>query len=392
MAAKVPPPKELNLDSNENISEAWKRWKKEFQFFLVATETDKKDDKVKTSTLLTCIGQRSREVYYNFTFDDPADAMKYKTMIEKFDSHFCTKSNITFLRFKFFNVKQQENQPVDDFVNELRTKAQECEFLELTESLIRDRIVCGINNLKLQERLLREPDLTLDRAILLCKADEDTIKQTTEIQKHTGTAESKVDAIKTKYKGKKQFTKSKPAYQKQSVQQSSSKTVRGCRYCGKTHGKGQCPAYGKICSSCNKRNHFASVCLSSKQIKSVCVENSSDSTDYEDNQFFIGSVEVDTKQLSELNSSENNIRPEKDQLTELDSSENNFVEDNDSLKYFNDQTGVKQNSPDDDQIDIENSYFVNGVDSEIYHSNDWILPLQTSGTEISFKLDTGGPV
>ena len=214
---------------------------------------------------------------------------------------------------------------------------------------------------QLQERLLREPDLTLDRAILLCKADEDTIKQTTEIQKHTGTAESKVDAIKTKYKGKKQFTKSKPAYQKQSVQQSSSKTVRGCRYCGKTHGKGQCPAYGKICSSYNKRNHFASVCLSSKQIKSVCVENSSDSTDYEDNQFFIGSVEVDTKQLTELNSSENNIRPEKDQLTELDSSENNFVEDNDSLKYFNNQTGVKQNSPDDDQIDIENSYFVNGV-------------------------------
>ena len=77
MAAKVPPPKELNLDSNENISAAWKRWKKEFQF-LVATEKDKKDDKVKTSTLLTCIGQRSREVYYNFTFDDPADAISIK--------------------------------------------------------------------------------------------------------------------------------------------------------------------------------------------------------------------------------------------------------------------------------------------------------------------------
>ena len=100
--------------------------------------------------------------------------MKYNTVIEKFDSHFCTKSNITFLRFKFFNVKQQENQPVDDFVNELRTKARECGFVELTESLIRDRIVCGINNLKLQERLPQEPDLTLDRAILLCKADEDT--------------------------------------------------------------------------------------------------------------------------------------------------------------------------------------------------------------------------
>jgi hypothetical protein len=33
-------------------------------------------------------------------------------------------------------------------------------------------------------------------------------------------------------------------------------------------------------------------------------------------------------------------------------------------------------------------YFVNVVSSEIDHSNDWILPLQTSGTEINFKLDT----
>ena len=65
-------------------------------FFPVATKTDKKDDKTKTSTLLTCIGQRSREAYYNFTFDDHADAMKYKNIIEKFDSHFCTKSDITF--------------------------------------------------------------------------------------------------------------------------------------------------------------------------------------------------------------------------------------------------------------------------------------------------------
>ena len=110
MAAKVPRPKELSLDSNENISEAWKQWKREFQFFLIGRKTDKKDDKVKRSTLLTFVGQRSREVYYNLTFDDRADAMKYKSMIEKFDSHFCTKFNITFLRFKFFNVNETEKK------------------------------------------------------------------------------------------------------------------------------------------------------------------------------------------------------------------------------------------------------------------------------------------
>jgi hypothetical protein len=77
MAAKVSPPNEFNLDNNANIPEAWRRWKREFEFFLVDTETDKKADNIKTSTLLTRIGQRSREVYYNFIFHSSEDSMKY---------------------------------------------------------------------------------------------------------------------------------------------------------------------------------------------------------------------------------------------------------------------------------------------------------------------------
>ena len=37
-----------------------------------------------------------------------------------------------------------------------------------------------------------------------------------------------------------------------------------CRYCEDRHERGNCPAYGKTCSKCNKINHFAAVCLSSQ--------------------------------------------------------------------------------------------------------------------------------
>lgn len=33
-----------------------------------------------------------------------------------------------------------------------------------------------------------------------------------------------------------------------------------CGFCGLKHQFGKCPAYGKICNSCNKKNHFMSVC------------------------------------------------------------------------------------------------------------------------------------
>ena len=33
-----------------------------------------------------------------------------------------------------------------------------------------------------------------------------------------------------------------------------------CQNCGFSHIRNRCPAYGKLCSFCNKMNHFNSVC------------------------------------------------------------------------------------------------------------------------------------
>ena len=178
--------------------------------------------------------------------------MKLDAVLEKFDAHFCPKSNITFLIFKFFNVRQQENQPVDDFVNELKTKAQECEFKELTEGLIQDRIVCGVNNLKLQERLLRESDLTLDKAM----------KQAKEIQKRSIEADNNVESVRFKRDSNRNNKFSKAMHSKHGYKksvQSGKLNSKACAYCGRLHEKGRCPAYGKVCSSCGKHN--ASVCF-----------------------------------------------------------------------------------------------------------------------------------
>lgn len=39
-----------------------------------------------------------------------------------------------------------------------------------------------------------------------------------------------------------------------------SKHKETCTYCGTTHKPRDCPAYGKSCHTCNRRNHFSSVC------------------------------------------------------------------------------------------------------------------------------------
>ena len=36
--------------------------------------------------------------------------------------------------------------------------------------------------------------------------------------------------------------------------------ISDCGYCGCSHDKGDCPAYGKTCNRCGRKNHFAKKC------------------------------------------------------------------------------------------------------------------------------------
>ena len=78
------------------------------------------------------------------------------------------KLNLTLERFNFFNTSQREGEPFETFLIELRNKAATCEFGEQRDSLIRDRIMCDVQDRTLQKRLLRESDLSLNTAIQFC--------------------------------------------------------------------------------------------------------------------------------------------------------------------------------------------------------------------------------
>ena len=63
-----------------------------------------------------------------------------------------------------FNTRAQgATEGIDAYVKELRKLARNCEFEELHDSIIRDRIVCGIRSNEVRKRLLREKDLNLER-------------------------------------------------------------------------------------------------------------------------------------------------------------------------------------------------------------------------------------
>ena len=73
------------------------------------------------------------------------------------------------MRDTYFSPRNQERgEPVESVVTDLMQKAKTREFQTLRDSLIKDRIVLGIISQRVRERLLREDDSTLQRAMQIC--------------------------------------------------------------------------------------------------------------------------------------------------------------------------------------------------------------------------------
>ena len=85
-------------------------------------------------------------------------------MLAKFDAHFAVTKNVIFERAHFNKRKQEKGESIELFITDVNQLAESCEFGTMNNELIRDRIVVGIQDNTLSERLQMEPNLTLDKA------------------------------------------------------------------------------------------------------------------------------------------------------------------------------------------------------------------------------------
>ena len=142
----------------------------------------------------------------------------------------------------------QEDHTIDVFVADLRRRAAHCNFGALKDSLIRDQIVVGISDPRLRERLLRERDLSLEKAIKLCRITEQSNEQSKVFDSPTAQASS-IDTVQ------------KTQVPVETEKTDDVKRIAKCKFCGSSHNRGSCPAYGATCHKCNGRNHYARCCL-----------------------------------------------------------------------------------------------------------------------------------
>lgn len=258
------------------MSDNWKKFKQRFELYMVASGLKDKDPEIQCSTLLHIIGEDALDIYNTFEIA-AQDRNKLDVLMKKFTAHFIPQKNVTYERHVFNTTSQKPGETIDQFVTELRNKAETCEFGVLCDSLIKDRIVVGVADEQLRARLLRDPELTLPKTLVMCHASEASKQQMGGLASATSTHQ--ISAVRNSVR-------------------KATRMIEDCTYCGGSHPAGNCPAYGEKCKNCGGLNHYGRVCRSKKtrkgksqnQRKLHHVQNELDSDSETDMELFVDAV------------------------------------------------------------------------------------------------------
>ncbi|UYV75493.1 hypothetical protein LAZ67_13000401 [Cordylochernes scorpioides] len=208
----------------------WPKWRKRFERYLVVSGMKKKEEAYKIDLLMYLIGDRADDIFRTFRFEKEEEATKFDSVLKAFDSHFCEGKNIIY-------------------------------------ELIRDRIVVGVRDKALSERMQLDSELTLEKAVKMVRQQEVVRQQQVDLQRpSTSQMVNQVRFNSRKLSPKQQ---QHPSGKKEK----SAKTRTRCPKCGGfTHREGQaCRAEGKRCNLCSKPGHFAN-CCPDKQAKTAKVK------------------------------------------------------------------------------------------------------------------------
>lgn len=242
---RLQPPSPFNFKEPET----WPKWKRRFEQFRTASGLAKDEEEKQVSTLLYCLGEEAED-RLNSTDITTNDRKKYDAVLKKFDEFFAVRRNVIFERARFNQRSQLQGESVEHFITTLYTLAEGCNYGDLKDEMIRDRIVVGIRDKALSERMQLDPKLTVDTAKQLARQREAVHEQ----QAFLRTPPKQELAVEAVGSNSAARTTSKP---------NSTSEATKCKRCGRgPHPRQSCPAKDAVCHKCRKKGHYSAHCLS----------------------------------------------------------------------------------------------------------------------------------
>ena len=261
----------LSLKPPENFDFAkpdqWSKWKKRFEQFASASGLNKDEEARRISTLLYCLGEEADDVLSSTNITSE-DRKKYDNVVGKLDEYFQVRKNVIYERARFNKRDQLDGETAEEYITALYSMVKTCEYKELQDEMLRDRLVVGIRDKAMSEKLQLQADLTLESAKKSIRQREAVKEQRHELHGESRKGHAVVEDVTKRLTHKPLRDKGGGARQNNKGRRQTHEDR--CTRCGRRkHAAGEkCPALGVTCRRCKRKGHFKAQCLS-KTVASV---------------------------------------------------------------------------------------------------------------------------
>ena len=143
---------------------------------------------------------------------------------------------------------------------------EHCKYGDLQDELVRDRIVVGLSDSKLSEKLQLTTGITLDAAVTQARQSESV-----KMQQKVVRDEMNIDRLHSRPSISRQYSQRR----KPSVTSKQPSSSQHCGRCGKAppHPRDKCPAKDIVCHKCNLKGHYARYCKTKRKIDEITLES-----------------------------------------------------------------------------------------------------------------------
>lgn len=221
--------------------------------------------------------------------DAPDGTDAYGKVKLKLTAHFLPQKNTYHAIYLFNKIRRERHESISQFATRLREKAARCEFAD-QDSRILEHLIQYMDNPELTRKAISKK-WNLGNLLKEAAELEDTKQQVDDmrIEKEDYTNNSSVVAENetetpssvhrigmSRGKTRRTTTREEPR----------GKNI-ACKFCGLTnkHPPGRnCPAYGKFCDICGRKNHFATVCRApqDKKVRAMYRDDKSETSSDEE--------------------------------------------------------------------------------------------------------------
>ena len=133
-------------------------FRQQWEDYKVATGLDKQSSKIWLASLRSVMGKDCLQTFLNLNIS-AEDRNNVEACMAALENYFKPQCNVVYERYVFNSCEQNQGESVDSYITRLRKFASSCEFGTLTDELICDKMVIGLNDRGTKRKLLREKSL-----------------------------------------------------------------------------------------------------------------------------------------------------------------------------------------------------------------------------------------